>query len=99
MRTLGEIRKRHQQFLLSGGKLKDASKYANCINECIIEGEDKTRVISIIPPEELHLLMGGVNVHMNLLIQIFGLEHIEAWSKGVNAIRHGYHGTEMIKAV
>ena len=32
---------------------------------------------------------------MNLLIQIFGLEHIEKWTKGVNAMRHGYHGTEM----
>ena len=86
LRTFGEIRKRHSQFLLSGGKLRDASKYANCINKCLIKEDDQTSVISVIPPEELHLLMGGVNVHMNTLIQMYGLAYVEEWTKSVNAI-------------
>ena len=92
MRTFGGIRKRHEQFLRSGGNLKDASKYANCINKCIIEEDNETRVISVVPPEELHLLMGGVNVHMDLLIEIYGLEFVETWTRSVNVLRHGYLG-------
>ena len=92
MRTFGGIRKRHRQFLDSGGRLKDASKYANCINEPLLKEEDDVRVISVIPPGELHLLIGGVDVHMNLLIQMFGLEFVEGLGKSVGAIRHGYQG-------
>ena len=78
MRTYGNICKRYRQFLESGGKLKDAQKFANCINELLIDEDDKTLVISIIPPGELHLLIGAVDVHMNILIKMYGLEFVEA---------------------
>ena len=92
IRTFGDLRKRHEQFLKAGGKLRDASKYANCINRCLLNEDDETRVIDVVPPEELHLLMGGVHVHLNLLIEIFGLQFVEKWTSRVGVIRHGYQG-------
>ena len=97
MRTFGGIRKRHKQFLLSGGKLRDASKYANAINEPIISEDDDKRVIAVIPPGELHLLIGAVDVHMNLLIRMYGLEYVESLVRSFGAIRHGYQGNIAMK--
>ena len=44
------------------------------------------------PLPELHILMGIVLVHMNLLIQVFGLDYVEAWTKSMKIIRHGWMG-------
>ena len=96
MRTFGGLRKRHRQFVESGGRLKDASKFANCINNPLLNEEDDVRVISVIPPGELHLLIGAVDTHMNLLVQMFGLEYVEELAKSVGAIRHGYQGMKII---
>ena len=92
MRTFGGLRKRHHQFLVAGGKLVDAQRFANCINEPLIEEDDDVHVISVIPPEELHLLIGAVDVHFNLLIKMFGLKYVIRLARSVGALRHGYQG-------
>ena len=94
MRTFGGLKKRHEQFLESGGDLKNAQKFANVINRCLLKEADLTRVISRCPIPELHIMMGNVNVHMDLLIQIFGLPFMESWTKKMGIIRHGYLGVE-----
>ena len=91
MRTFGNIRKRYRQFLESGGKLKDAQKFANCINEPLIDEDDETYVIDIISPGKLHLLIGAVDVYMNVLIKMYGLEFVETLGRTkCGATRHGY---------
>ena len=92
MRTFGGLRKRHQQFLVAGGKLVDAQRFANCIHAPLIEEDDNVHVISVIPPGELHLLIGAVDVHFNVLIKMFGLKHMERLANSVGAIRHGHQG-------
>ena len=37
-------------------------------------------------PGKLHLLIGAVDTHMNLLIQMFGLEYVEELANSVGAI-------------
>ena len=78
--------------MAAGGDLKKANKFANCIARCLLEGDDITKVIDLLPPAELHLLIGAVNVMLNLLIKIFGLERVQGWLKSVGVIRHGYQG-------
>ena len=92
MRTFGNIRKRNRQFKESGGILKNAQKFANCIHEPILDEDDETRVISVIPPGELHLLIGAVDTHMNILIRMYGLKYVEKLARSVGATRHGYQG-------
>ena len=92
MRTFGGLRKRHQQFLVAGGKLVDAKRFANCIHEPLIKEDDNVHVISVIPPGELHILIGAVDVHFNVLVKMFGLKPMERLARSVGAIRHGHQG-------
>ena len=92
MRTFGSLKARYQDFLAAGGQLRKASKFANVIHpSLIIEADDKL-VLDQLPPPELHLMMGGVNCHMNLLIKMKGLPFIEAWTRTMRILRHGYQG-------
>ena len=59
---------------------------ANCINSPLLNEADDVRVISVVPPGKLHLLIGAVDTHMNLLIQMFGLEYVEELANSVGAI-------------
>ena len=74
MRTFGGLQKRHQQFLVAGGKLVDAKRFANCIHDPLIKEDDNVHVISVVPPGELHLLIGAVDVLFNVLVKMFGLK-------------------------
>ena len=82
MRTFGSLRRRHAQFLESGGNLRNANKFANCINPCLLKEDDHKKVISVIPPSELHLMMGATNVRVNLIIKMYGLTFVENLFKG-----------------
>ena len=92
MRSFGNMKIRLQQFRASGGNLRNASKFANVIEESLIIEDDNVLVISVIPPPELHMMMGGVGVHMNLLIKMFNLDFVEKWTKSHGIIRHGFQG-------
>ena len=88
MRTFGGMKKRNEQFVASGGNLRDAQKYANQIHPPLIVGDDSAMVLDDFPLPELHLLIGGVNVKLNLLIKIYGRERVEAWLRHIGAVRH-----------
>ena len=92
MRTIGSLRERYRQFMAAGGNLKNASKFANCIAKCLLEGDDLQKIIELLPPAELHLLIGAVNALLNLLIKMYGLGQVEGWLKAIGVIRHGYNG-------
>ena len=49
------------------------------------------KVISVLAPGELHEMIGGVGVAMDLIIKRYGLEFVEKWTKSEGIIRHGYH--------
>ena len=87
-RTFGNMRKRYEQFMASGGELKNASKYANVIHLPLLKEEDSTFVISVMPPPELHLLMGGVNAVLNLLIKQYDREYIENMLRPFGIMRY-----------
>ena len=72
--------------------MKDASKYANSIHTPLLEEADSTRVIDRFPPPELHMLIGGVNAKVNLLIKMYGRETVETWLHEIGVMRHRYNG-------
>lgn len=61
-RTIQLIKERHQDWLNSGAIKKDCKRYKNCVKNPIIEKEsrDDIEVLAILPPPELHLMMGVV---------------------------------------
>ena len=95
LRTFGSVRRRHQQFLHSGGDKKNASKHANAINEPLLNVPDETPVLDVLPPAQLHLFMGATNSPIDLLIKVYGADQVEKWLGEIHVIRHGYHGGSM----
>lgn len=61
------------------------------MNPCLVNEEDKTKLIlEVIPLPELHMLMGVVN-HVSTFISGYWPEYKE-WVNGLGCIRRGYHG-------
>ena len=92
MRSFGLMKKRHQQFVAAGRKLKDASKYANTIEECLMQEADSKRPLDVFPPGELHLLMGAINKKVDIIIKKYGITFLEGWMRQFGIIRRGYNG-------
>ena len=71
---------------------KDAKLYGNVIHPPINSDnlEDSTHVIEIIPPPELHLLIGPVITLNNELEQVW--PQFQDWLKACNVKKTDYHG-------
>ena len=79
-------------FFESKKEKKDAKHFGNVIHPPIIcdDIENDTPVICIIPPPELHLLIGPVNKLYDSLESEW--PESEAWLKVCNIKREEYHG-------
>ena len=91
-RTLGRIRKMVQAYRNSGSQLKKASDFLNCIHEPLMSGEDETPVLSIIPPPELHLMLGAVNKIFEELNKAWGDNKGTTFASRHNICRTDYFG-------
>ena len=71
---------------------KEAKKYGNVIHPPIISDnlDDNTPVITILPPPELHLLIGPVNTLYDGLEKVW--PQSEEWLKICKVKKTGYHG-------
>ena len=70
LRTLGSIRTNVTAWRNSGAELSQAKKYKNCVNMPLFEDEnyDDSDVLTmhIVPPDELHLLLGLNHIYKEL---------------------------------
>ena len=77
---------REKQALYKAHKAKSKSKkppsaadFANCVEEPMFNAKDNERVLSRLPPEELHLHLGSVNKHVKELNKIWGENRFYRW--------------------
>lgn len=96
-RTIGNISDYYKAWCKDGSNLKNAKNFKNCTKIPIITGDKNKKVLEIIPPPELHLLIGIVNhvvKHMEAEFQ----DCIAKWTKLCNVEKqftnggHGYNG-------
>ena len=59
--TLQSIENAFQSWTDAGSKMKDAKKHGNVVHPPLLSGEPDQQVIEILPPPELHLMLGAVN--------------------------------------
>ena len=90
LRTLGSVRRQYWSFVDSEKDTKNAKHFGNCIHSPIFKGPDTTEVIDIIPPPELHLMLGAVN----LLFVNFQKKwpDVLRWASSLNVEREAIHG-------
>ena len=73
-----------------GSNKKQMHKFKNVINECIIDQEASEKVLHVIPPPELHILMGIVN---HIVKHLEGTwPEFEQWRIKQLITKHGYQG-------
>lgn len=94
-RSLGLIRRYAHDFKAAGAKLPQAKAFYNCVQEPIFPYEDEKLAIEIVPPMELHLMLGIVN-HI-LCNKHFGLATLspkvaQEWASRLHLEQEGYHG-------
>ena len=89
IRTFSRLKLCHDSFIEAGGKKENAQKFANCIHPPLLSVQGDPEVLDVIPPPELHLLMGAVNIKLELLrmiLETIGMEQ-KLWdwcdSKGI----------------
>lgn len=58
LRTFGSLATWHQKYMQDGCPHKSMMLYKNVINASLLEEDPEKRVLDVIPPPELHLLMG-----------------------------------------
>ncbi len=61
-RSLRRIQQISRAFNACGRPMKDAKQFKNCINMPLLEeGDDNLEILLLVPPPELHLLLGIVS--------------------------------------
>lgn len=99
LRTLGSIRsnyQRRQADSLDRGRTQPAKAYDNCVHMPLLPGSDTVLVLDILPPMELHLLLGSVNRLVDHLEQTLkGSEaklELQQWISRLGLTRCSFHG-------
>ena len=91
-RTISNLNSLFWEFFEANADKKDAKLYGNVIHPPIISDnlEDSTPVIEVIPPPELHLLIGPVNTLYDGLEKVW--PQSQDWLKACNVRKTEYHG-------
>lgn len=90
-RTLGDCLNNSSAFKESGGNKKNAKNYKSSIHSPIFTGDDDALVLDVIPPPELHLLLGVVNTLYKSMLQQCENDSLR-WAKECNVTREFVHG-------
>ena len=91
-RTFGSIDSNYKKFVADGCRYKQMKEFKNCISPRILYLDDppETLVEHIIPPPELHLLIGIISMFVKILLSLW--PGFESWLKTYYIMFRGYHG-------
>lgn len=67
----------------------------NCVQEPILRGDDFIQILDLIPPPELHLMLGTVNKIFDELNKLWGENRAYKFAEEQNIIRVKYFGGSM----
>ncbi|CAH0547000.1 unnamed protein product [Brassicogethes aeneus] len=82
-RSLAICAAKYHAWKQSGSNKTRAKEFENCMHLPIIAKNDNTMIIDIIPPPELHLMLGVVNTLFNHMLKDFEIDALN-WAKECN---------------
>lgn len=93
MRTVRNIRENYVSWIKSGGNLVDCKHYHNCVKEPLLKPkqDENETILSLIPPPELHILMGAFSSLYKEMKMIYP-EIDSEWTDRLYVKPTGYHG-------
>ena len=88
LRTFGSL----EQLEAAGSKMKAMQKFKNVIHPSLLKRDPGNSVLSVVPPPELHLLMGAVNWGLEQLYDLMPEDQLKnrMRTKGISV--RGYQG-------
>jgi hypothetical protein len=89
-RTFESLQQCYEQFLLSGGDRKRAKEFGNVIHPSIITAPPEMLILQVIPPPELHLMTGTVQLIYEGLTRIW--PHSADWLAQCHVQQNQIHG-------
>lgn len=92
LRTIENISKNYEDWKNAGANKKQARNYKCSINLPIFSSLSDGLILDIIPPPELHLMLGVVNCIFNRLLSEFEIEALK-WAKSCNVQQEITHGS------
>ena len=92
-RTLGSIDINYNKFIEDGCKKNHIMEFKNCISPRVVYLDEplETLVEHLIPPPELHILIGITSMFVKILITLW--PDFDSWLKSNYIIYRGYHRT------
>lgn len=88
-RSYDSILRDYKEWIAESGDRKDAANFNNCISEPILHPDCNTPIVELIPPPELHLLL-GITTHIFDELKKELPEVAENWLKQANIEK--FHG-------
>lgn len=102
LRTFGNIRQNASQYQEAASNYNrkqqlSATEYKSCVHPPLLDFPSSVPVLAVVPPMELHILLGVVNRLFNELNRqlrdIAGCDlEADDWARALNANRASYHG-------
>ncbi len=78
-----------------GKNLARAIDFKNCIPQPLLHGDDTCKLLEVIPPPELHILLGVTNKIVDELNAAWRDNLACKWAYWSNIVRSNYHGSRM----
>lgn len=89
-RTLSSIRHMFWKFHASGSNCGGEEPHGNVVHLPIPKQSDETALLDLMPPPELHLLIGPVTTLLDALKNVW--PKADEWANRCNVERQAYHG-------
>ena len=89
-RTIGSLNNMYRNFRDANVDTNKAKDFGNVVNPTLVKGDDETPVIHVIPPPELHLMLGPVNHIYDELSKVW--VNSKQWLDAINVKKVDYHG-------
>ena len=90
VRTFGEIRRQHSEFIRAGGDLRKSKDFKKVVHLPILDFPDDKLVLEAIPHMELHLLLGVVNHLIKTLCDLW--PKAKEWPSSLHISTQPFHG-------
>ena len=89
-RTFGNLKSTFQIWIDAGGDMVNAKIYGNVIHPSVLSTKSDSLVIDLVPPPELHLLLGAVNTMYSGMLSIW--PDAATWVHKCNVTEDPMHG-------
>ena len=104
LRSLARIIECYDGFTSSGSDKRRMKEFANVVNVPLLKLENDDLMEAMIPPPELHLMMGAVNHKLNLLSRLITKMELDeellwAWCNSMGITRRGYNGKSKLDTI